>query len=312
MYQIMYKLACQYRWLRSFIILWKNAKCSAHWRRLGLVILGGVLLTPLVYQLPLLGYDWYKQFYLGVLNMYPPWMIPLFQPFRWFHWRWSLAFLNSLTLVGVALITAWQTEDIRWSGFTAAFFALVNPPLWYLLWAGQIDGLVLIGFLALPWSMPIVLLRPQIVGWVMVARKKWLFGMALWLFMSVILWEWWIKHSFTLSAGSIAHPTAMGWATLGWPIFLIGILLFLISDGKFWQLLAAGFIASPYLQPYHMILLYPVLGRVNGWRRLVLWGWIWVVGVVPGFVGWTRYVALGFPLTAWLFLRDDNQIGIFP
>ncbi len=300
------------RWVKSFFNTWKDSTEPTNWRKLGLVILGGVLLTPLVYQLPLPGLDWYEQFYLGVLNMYPPWMIPLFYPFRLIDWRWSFAFIDSLTLVGVALITAWQAEEIRWGGLKAALLALVNPPLWYLLWTGQIDGLILISLLALPWSIPFLLLRPQIFGWVLITRKKWTFGMALCLLISIIVWGWWIKDAFMLSAVSIAHPTSMGWATLGWPIFILGIFLFLMSGGGFWQLLSAGFIASPYVQPYHMVLLYPALGRVTGWKRWVLWGWIWVVGAVPGFWGWTRYVALGFPLAVWWFLREDKQEGIFP
>ncbi len=260
----------------------------------------------------MLGHDWYQVFYRGVLHMYPPWMVPLFQPFRLVNWRWSFAFVNSLTLVGIASIAAWQSEKVIWDGLKAALMALVNPVLWYLLWNGQIDGLVLISMLALPWCIPVLLLRPQIFGLVLAIRKKWLFGMIFWLLLSFLIWGFWIQRSLNMSDGSIAHPTAMGWATLGWPIGLVGIVLLLMSGGHFWKSFAAAFLASPYLQPYNMILLFPVLGRLSGWRRLMLWGWIWIVGVVPGIVGWTRYIALGFPLAAWWLLRDDDQKGFLP
>jgi hypothetical protein len=115
----------------------------------GFVLLGGFILMPLVNQLPLLGFDWHRLFYAGFLDQYPPWMIPLFAPFRWIDWRWSLALSNSLSLVGIATLTAIQAPQVRWSGLGAAALALLSPPLWYMLWDGQIDGLIVVGMLVL-------------------------------------------------------------------------------------------------------------------------------------------------------------------
>lgn len=300
------------RWVLPLLDAWQAPVPLPDWRKLGLVIFGGLVLTPLLYRLPMLGHDWYKVFYQGVLHMYPPWMIPLFAPFRMVDWRWGLAFVNSLTLVGVAAITAWQAENVRWDGLKAAMMALLNPTVWYLLWNGQVDGLVLISLLVLPWSIPLLLLRPQILGWVLIARKKWTYALVVWLGISVVIWGWWIGHLLEMSSGSIVHPTAMGWATLGWPIFVAGLVLLFFTEGHFWRILSAGFIAAPYLQPYHMVILYPALGRVTGWRRWALWGMLWVVGLAPGFVGWFRYAALGFPLLIWWFLRTDAQKGFLP
>jgi hypothetical protein len=190
-------------------------------------------------------------------------------------------------------------------GLFAALLALLSPPVWYLLWDGQIDGLVLLGLLFLPWSIPLVLLRPQIIGWVLITRKKWALWMVVWLAASFLIWGQWISQSFSLSAGSVAHPTAMGWNTLGWPVLLVGLWMILSSRGDPWRILAGAFLASPYVQPYHMTMLLPALGRVKGWQRLLLWLGVWVVGAVPGFMGITKYLALSLPIMIWLFLKEE-------
>ena len=290
-----------------WILYWSRPDPPVPWKFLAFVVLGSGLLTPLVYQLPLLGYDWFRLFYAGFLDQYPPWMDPLLAPFRLLPPRWSLALVSSLSLVSVAATTFRQSQWGRADGLFAALLALLSPLVWYLLWDGQIDGLVLLGLFFLPWSIPLVLLRPQIIGWVLITRKKWAFGMALWLAASFLIWGQWISQSYALSAGSVAHPTAMGWNTLGWPILLVGLWMIFSSKGDPWRILAGAFLASPYVQPYHMTMLLPALGRVRGWRRLLLWLGAWVVGAVPGFLGITKYLALSFPIMIWLFLREDNR-----
>ncbi len=285
---------------------WSESPPRPDWRNLGFILLGAVLLLPLTLRLPMLGYDWHRLFYLGVLEPYPPWMVPLFQPFRLVPWRDSLALVNGISLLTVALLTACQAESVRWSGLGAALMALLTPPLWFMLWDGQIDGLILAGLLVLPWSVPLALLRPQILGWLLLTRRRWTLAMGAWLGLSFLLWGWWLGVALPQSVGSVVHPTAMGWATLGWPILLVGLWMLLRSGNNPWRLLAASMLASPYLQPYHMVLLLPSLGVVKGWRRWMLWGWVWVVGFVPGFLGWSRYLGLGFPLAVWILLRDEH------
>jgi hypothetical protein len=291
------------RWIHD----WSNSDSPVQWKLVAFIILGSGLLTPLVYQLPLLGYDWFRLFYAGFLDQYPPWMDLLFAPFRLLPPRWSLALANSLSLVSVATITFRQSRWGLVDGLFAALLALLSPLVWYLLWDGQIDGLVLLGLFFLPWSIPLVLLRPQIIGWVLLSRKKWAIWMAVWLVASLLIWGEWISKSYSLSSGSIQHPTAMGWSTSGWPILLVGLWMILNSKGDPWRILAGAFLASPYVQPYHMTMLLPAIGRVRGWRRILLWVGAWVVGTVPGFTGITKYLALSFPIMIWVFLGEDTR-----
>ena len=291
---------------------WLRPAPPPQWRNFFAILLGGVILTPLVNELPLIGFDWHRLFYLGFLDQYPPWMIPIFAPFRLMDWRWSLALVNSLSLVAVALITATQSSKIMWDGLIGAALALFTPTLWYMLWDGQIDGLVLLSFLVLPFSVPMALLRPQIAGWMLITRRRWTLATVGWVILSFLIWGNWLTELLDKARGSVIHPTALGWATLGWPILIIGLIMWVeaFRDGDPWRLLAAGLLASPYFQPYHTVMLLPALGKLTGYRRLGVWLLAWVVGLVPGLLGITRYLALLFPIAVWWFLRQQQRTSL--
>jgi hypothetical protein len=293
--------------IKEFYTWWKREPPREEWRMLIGIFIGGIILTPLVARLPLPGHDWYRVFHAELLEPYPPWKNPIFLPFQGLPWRWALALVNSWTLMGVATLTAFQARRLVWDGLLAAGMALLVPPLWYLLWDGQIDGLVLLGTLLLPWSVPLILLRPQILGWVLLSRRRWTLAMVIWILITFVIWGWWPPEMFAYTPGSIIHPSAMGWATLGWPIFLVGLWMLIKAGRNPWAMLAAAFFASPYVQPYHMVMLLPALGRIEGSRRWLVWAWAWVVGLEPGIMGITRYLALGFPFLVWWYMREDKR-----
>lgn len=93
----------------DLLATWRGPARTADFKFTGLVFLGSLILTPLVRQLPLLGFDWFRLFYVGNLDQYPPWMEPLFAPFRVLPPSWSLALIASLTLVTVATVTFRQS-----------------------------------------------------------------------------------------------------------------------------------------------------------------------------------------------------------
>jgi len=294
----------------QFLASWQKPPPPPDLKLLVAVILGGLFLAPLVHCLPLLGYDWFMVFYPGQLAMYPPWMPLALAPLRFLPPRWSFAVVGGLTLATVAFTTYRQSSRGVLDGLFATLLALLSPPLWYLLWDGQIDGLVLLSFFLLPWSIPLVLLRPQITGWFLLSRRSWTLPMVAWLLASCLIWGPWLVRSYVLSQGSASHPTAIGWATTGWPVLVVGLAMWLTSKGHPWRVLAASILASPYVQPYHMTMLVPVLGRLHGWKRLAVWGSLWVVGLVPGLLGITKYLALILPALTWVLLRGDVQEGM--
>jgi len=313
--------------MTSLNVLWKNGvtdwaasrlsgfardwtrKEPFDWRALLACLIGGVILWPLVDRLPVLGMDWYTYFYPRVFEgIYPPWTGPVLTPFVWVPWRASLSLMNSLMLVTVAVATAREARRFSLaSRLGAVAMATTAPTLLMLLWQGNVDGLVLLGLVALPPGVVLALIKPTIAGWALLARRQWTLWAIGFGVVSLVIWGWWpgsLMHAFD---GRFLHPMAMGWHNLGWPVALMGLILLAFTNADPMRLMAAGSFLAPYVMPNHYLLFLPALGRVSGWRRWVLWGWAWVVGLVPGFTGITRYLALGFPLAVWFLLKEKDS-----
>jgi hypothetical protein len=216
--------------------------------------------------------------------------------------------MNSLMLMTVAVATAREARRFSLaSRLGAVAMATTAPTLLMLLWQGNVDGLVLLGLVALPPGVVLALIKPTIAGWALLARRQWTLWAIGFGLVSLVIWGWWpgsLMHAFD---GRFLHPMAMGWHNLGWPVALMGLILLAFTNADPMRLMAAGSFLAPYVMPNHYLLFLPALGRVSGWQRWVLWGWAWVVGLVPGFTGITRYLALGFPLAVWFLLKEKES-----
>jgi hypothetical protein len=57
------------------------------------------------------------------------------------------------------------------------------------------------------------------------------------------------------------------------------------------------------MMPTHYLFMVPALGRVKGWKQLVLWILLWWFLIEAGiYIVVVKVIALAFPLTIWLFL----------
>jgi len=81
---------------------------------------------------------------------------------------------------------------------------------------------------------------------------------------------------------------------------LLGLVLFPFSGPDPLRLMASGVLIMPFFMPYHFLMLLPALGRVRSFRRWILWLLTWTLAGVPAFGGWTKYLALSFPVAVWL------------
>jgi hypothetical protein len=114
--------------------------------------------------------------------------------------------------------------------------------------------------------------------------------------LSLIIWPGWL---FSLGQATIEHEAAMGWAELGWPLIVIGIILFIGAGKDPYRLMAAGCFITPYLMPYHMVLILPAIGKPRGWKQILLWASSWSVILGTGLGGNARLISFLFPLTAY-------------
>lgn len=294
--------------IQTLLEEWKRP-APFDWRAVLACLLGGVLLYPLAARLPVVGWDWYYWFEPGNIDFYPPWTAYLLKPFTSLPWRSGLALLNALTLatVGVAAGRAAFGKG-RVSLLGAALLALMTPPVFMALWLGNLEGLVLLGMVALPPGVILALVKPHLGMWAVIARRRWFLWAAGLGILSLLIWGLWPLRTFSEMGRLSQNYFTVGWYDLGWPVLAVGIVLILLSNADPLRLLAAGFFLTPYLMPNHMLLLLPALGRLSGWRRLLLWLIIWLSGVATGMGSSPmRYLVLAFPLAVWLLLGEAQR-----
>jgi hypothetical protein len=312
---------------------WRDDSITFDWKAALAAVVGGLLLAPLAYYLPTTGLDWLGCF-LNPANPcgQMPWVSPVTTWLLQWDWRVELAILNGVTLSTVAVAVAREAKD-RPSRLLAVAMAILSPPVLILVWVGQIDALGLLGLLAMPAGLPLLLMKPHVYGWALLSRKWW-FGIAVALLAaSFLIWGWWVPRVIAPPGPSRNEsPIAMGWEKVGWHILIIGLVLMFFSHRDPYRLIAAGTLVTPYLQPYHLVALLPALGRVQGRERWLLWGaawlsavpdliwtahivlvpgfdlWSWSHGVEPWFMPVARHIALIFPVLAWWFLRPAESL----
>lgn len=282
------------------------------WRALLACVLGGVALYPLTRWLPFLGHDWIV--YFSVLDRvsnvyaYPPWTRLALLPLNQGTQLQGIALLNGLLLMTVAVAAAREGRRFnRPSRLAVAVMAVLTPPVFQLMWQGNVAGLVLLGLIGIPLTLPYALLQPNLAVWALVSRARWLAWAAVFGLLSLLIWGWWpgtMLDTIAADAQRITHPIALGWQALGWPSLLIGLALLPFTTADPLRLLALGAFLSPYLMPVHLLLLLPALGRVAWRQRWLLWACCWLT-LLPAmfFTGWSKAAALVFPLAVWWLLR---------
>lgn len=285
-------------------LLPEKAEVRDFFRLWGMILFGGILLSPLTYRLPALGWDWYLFFtahhptynLYSAESAYPPWTKYFVAGLDWIpDWRQSLAVLLGISLMSIALAT-WRNNG-RW---VAIMLALLNPPVFYLLYLGHLEGLVLAGLLT--GLVPLALVKPQLTVWSLLADRRSLLWMVIVLCLSLVIWPAWtfyIREATDYHLGYWQEGNAFGWLMSGWPILLIGILMLLGAGKDSYRLMAAGMLVSPYLMPYNLAVLVPVFGKLRGWRLGLVYLASWLAFFSVGLGGSGKLLALLFPISAY-------------
>jgi hypothetical protein len=268
------------------------------------VVIGGAVLIPLVMQLPLLAWDWQVCFEArdsllapagNCYDQYPPWTYWILRPWTILPWHIGLAFQLGILLMTVAVSVSRGAH--RWA--EAVLLALLTPPVWMLMWLGQTDGLAMWGLMFFPLGMLWALTKPNITVWAVFARWQWVVWAAALGVVSLLIWGWWPGRLLAARGMCQTHPSAMGWGNVGWPILVLGLLLFPFSGRNPLRLMASGVMLMPFVMPYHFLMLLPALGKVHGWRRWLLWLLAWTT-VVPATGSAAKCVAFSFPIAVWI------------
>ncbi len=250
------------------------------------------------------GFDWVNFFGRGVVPpFYPPWG------------AWLVARLSWPMLIGLSLAAVTLAVLQRAVHPLSAIVALFALPLFWTLFLGQLEGLVTLGLLGLPWLTPLALLKPQVSLFAFGARRSYLLGLLVFLGASLVIWGPWPMQMLSVNQfyaeGRYATDIALGW----WGV-PVALPLLWLSRGDADMLMAAGAWMTPHLLPYNLLPIVPALARLPPRAALLAsacpwlpfaanWlgpgGW-WLGWVFVGYV-WLALAAARYPrarLPAWL------------
>jgi hypothetical protein len=173
---------------------------------------------------------------------------------------------------------------------------LLSLPVLWTLFLGQLEGLVVLGLLALPWLTPLALMKPQVSVFAFGARRSYLIGFFVVLLISLAIWGFWPAQMFAVNSfyaeGRYPQDISIGW----WGA-LIALPLFWFSRGDMDMLMLAGAFMTPHLIPYNLMPVAPALARLRPGMAVLAWFCSWLpfsanwLGPWGWWLGWL-YVAL--------------------
>lgn len=242
-----------------------------------------------------IAFDWIHFFSTGSLPpYYPPWGELIIH-----FLNWPLLFGSTLAGVGLSIIK-------RSVHIVSAISALLALPVLWTIFLGQLEGLVVVGLLGLPWLAPLAMMKPQVSIFAFCAKRHYFFAGILWLFLAFMIWGFWSSQMIAVNTyheeGRFVNNIAIGISGI-----VIALPLFWFSRGDMDMLMVSGAFMTPYLLPYNMMPFILAIARLKpalaviacllSWLPLSAnwigsWGWWlgWLVVVwLWGCLAWQRY-----------------------
>ena len=240
------------------------------------------------------GFDWKSSFKVGRYHpIWTPWTKPIIQLLAPFGY----GVIFSLSVIGISL------RAYRYKQNTLPIFlALISMPTLWVFFIGNIDGLVLFGLLFMPAGIPLVLMKPQLAAFLLLAKRSWIIWGFVFGIFSLLIWGMWPLKLFMVVTPEWKSEWMQDISLFPWGLIL-GLPLLWFSRGDQDLLMAAGSLFTPHLFPYHFILLMPALARMK-------WQWM----IITWLLSWTPLLSNWLGPSAWHFgniLSLCFWIGIF-
>ena len=265
-----------------------NSKLIILWCILTVIF---TLLARVVPSDGLLAFDWNWCFSDEAPVYYPPWT------------SFITSLLSYHSLIGMTMATFSIAVLVRAKSLPSGIIAFMNLPLLWTLFLGQIDGIVLLGIIGLPVLLPLVLTKPHIAAFAVLARKRTIRAALLFVVATLVIWKFWPVNMLTYRSDPTTvgpQDMALGW--MGVPLFVYLLKTMPRGDVDWWML--AGTTVTPFLIPYNLLPLMPAISRLPlGWAILAAIGsWLpllsnWI-GPVGWKLGWIGVGAMFFGLRA--------------
>lgn len=248
------------------------------------------------------GYDWKTFFSRDILpSFWTPWT-----PIIYRILKFPLLVALSLTAI------VFRTFQYNRSPLPAILAVISLPTLW-LLHLGNLDGLVLVGIILLPLGTPLVLMKPQLAIFSIFAKKTYLISAIVWLIISLIFWGFWPMNLMDALGPERNIEWPQDIALFPWGL-LVALPLAWLSRGDEDLLMTAGSFITPYLIPYHFVILMPALGRMKPAWMISCWllSWSPLIANWIGPLGW--HMGNIFALVLWfgLYFGRNQDIKMVP
>lgn len=247
-----------------------------------------------------LGFDWVNVFSKGLLPpFYPPWGLYVI---RWLTWP---------ALIGLSLAAMCLATLKRARHPLSLVLAFLTLPLLWTLFLGQLEGLVLLGLLALPWLAPLALLKPQVSIFAFGARPAYVVALFVLLLVSMLIWGFWPAQMLAANTyyaeGRYAQDISIGW----WGA-IVAVPLLWLSRGDMDMMMLAGTFMTPHLIPYNLLPVVPAIARLRPGAAVLasVFSWLPLTANWLGPFGWwLGWIFVGF---LWLCLAFDRYRGRWP
>ena len=165
-----------------------------------------------------------------------------------------------------------------------AFFSL---PLLWTLFLGQLEGIVLLGLLGIPWLIPLALIKPQVSIFAFGATKRYFLVAIIFLLVSLLIWGLWPINTLNVESfyAEGRYPQNIGFGLRGLPIALIAMWF---SRGDMDMLMLSGIFMLPHLIPYNLLPVIPAIARLKPKTAIiaVLLSWLPMTANRIGPIGW--------------------------
>lgn len=271
-------------------IIKENSRTIGIW---GLLFIALYLVGLIIPQ----GFDWEMYFSKGRIHpIWTPWTTIVIRFINW-------PFVVAITLFSIIF----RAFSYNKSPIPIALAILSLPTIW-VLYMGNLDGLVLAGLILLPWGIPLSLMKPQLSAFALLAKRNSFIAGIVWFLISLIIWGLWpVNFLMVLTpewkAGWVQDITLFPWG------LFIALPLLWLSRGDEDLLMAAGSFATPHLFPYHFILLMPAIARMNKFWMIICWAISWTPLSANWFgpIGWHMGNVLSGCIWIGISLSKRNQ-----
>ncbi len=206
-------------------------------KKTGLLIMVSGLASLLGFFLKpggMIGFDWLHFWSTGINPPhYPPWN------------SWLLPFLNWNLMVGITIGGFTVLVISRFKHLPSAIASFFCLPFLWILLLGQIDGIATAGLVALPLTIPIALIKPQVTLFAMFSKRSIFIYTALFLLLSFAVFGFWPTSMMNVESVQTVHRAEQNIGLGGWwtVLALIGLWF---SRGDMDMMMLAGTVALPY------------------------------------------------------------------